>query len=205
MNTYYVVLKDLKATEVSVHAGFYSTGLPALTALCGMSHALQLSCETLVPEDTTGFGSDDPCGFVVSGTAISFIEARLAEGPQKRVNNLAGDKSEAHKPASFSYDPIGDLHFELILEVTSQGQIGDLKALLSSEEFRMRVLRLRLSGGAVQWPGTHVLAMSMKDALDHLNRVGFLLQDEYKLLSATLKLSRMSWMHLLRGWLDQVG
>jgi hypothetical protein len=187
MNTYYVTLKGIQATEVNVHAGFYSSGLPALTALCGMTHALQLRCAKLAaPADDFGF-DDEPQTLSIAGTALSIVEHRVAAGPAKRTNSLAGDATVAATAASFAYDPLADLRFELVLEVQTEGSRGFVETLVKSGDFRITFNALRLSGGALRWDGDAKVFLNALDALADLDNRGFLVQDEYTTLEKDLE------------------
>lgn len=187
MSTYFVTLKNIRATEVNVHAGFYSTGIPALTAVCGMTHALQLRCAKLSPgADEFGF-DDDEQSLSFTGTALSIVEHRVAPGPAKRKNSLAGDATNAALAASFAYDPLADLTFELVLEVETDGTRGSLESFIQSEDFRIAVNSLRLSGGALSWNGHAKVFMNAQDAIGHLDSRGFIVQDEYTTLENDLK------------------
>lgn len=187
MSTYYITLKKVRATEVNVHAGFYSTGIPALTAVCGMTHALQLRCAKLSPvADQFGFDDDDQ-SLSFTGTALSIVEHRVAPGPAKRKNALASDASNAALAASFAYDPLADLTFELVLEAQTDGTRGSLESFLQSENFRIALNSLRLSGGALSWNGDAKVFLNAQDAIGHLDSRGFIVQDEYVTLEDDLK------------------
>lgn len=186
---HYLALSGLQVQEASVHAGFYSAGAPAMTALAGFTHALELKLNQLVaasePSDDELFSFDsEPLTIKVTGFIPVFDEFRLAPGAAKRINYEHGAKKG--EAASAAFDPIADLTLTLILRVESDANVDELKGLLSKKRLCAAVLGMRLSGGSIFWDTAYALYASVKEALDNCSSTSMLIEEATELLTATM-------------------
>lgn len=185
MTTLFLRLSQMQATEVNAHSGFYSAGVPALTALAGMVHALQRKLNVLLeskPSDSPfDFDSSESNGLAVSVKSfVPFIQA-YAYSPSvaKRSNYQNSTPATARITASMAYSPTLDLTLGLVLELTLAGTVSQqaLEKLMKSAQGRGAVQSLRVAGGTMSWDGSFELAETLEDALKAVPSFAVILED----------------------------
>lgn len=172
----YCVIKGLSATEVNVHAGFYTSGFVAMTAVCGMAHAVGRTLASRLADEE----GDSP---VITGVVFSVSQCQEALGAAKRVNYTKAQQGNASKSASEAYDPVADLEFELVLELGGRSAgTNELEPVLEEA-----LLLARLSGGPILWTGEFTMTSTREEAFKALHPEGFVVEDATAVLAADLE------------------
>lgn len=176
----YILLKNLKVTEAAIHSGFYSAGVPAMTAVAGMGHALGLRISEHL--EVTGNESDDfdfdapeADYFHVTGVTPVIAAYAASPGPARRVNYEHGSKKGL--AASDAFDPLADMVVDLIIRINSTLSNLQLKALFSKKEVLACVHRLRFAGGTIFWDGVVEISENFALLLDECSVTSILIED----------------------------
>lgn len=192
---HYIHFANLSATEVSVFSGFYSSGLPAMTAWTGLGHAIGLSltaaaahaaaeasADPFAPRDEESDALNVAPSLQVTGVC-PVIQAYLrAAGPARRVTYQHG--AAKGKPASFAHDPIADLVFDLVLKVDTTLTASELRALLLPSAITPALQSLRLNGGAIFVQGEATVHENLADALMKSHSSAFVFEDAHDVVQA---------------------
>lgn len=178
-----VLIKNLLVNEASVHAGFYSSGLPAMTAVHGLVHALERKTRPLLPQGDGLF--EEPGVLKVLRFCVGYSDFAESAGGPRRVNYQHG--TTPGKAAPNAYDPLADFTAHLLLEVETSLSAEALKALLESHEMRGLVTGLRFAGGTISsGPLSALVTDSAVTALKAMPSATFVLEDAHPLMTAKM-------------------
>jgi CRISPR-associated protein Csy3 len=172
--TRFLILRDMRATEVSVHAGFYCAGLPALTAFAGFVHALERKLTDLAAAH--GWGT-----LRLRGFCPVFSAYQLAAGPAKRTPYEHGRAGVA---APLAFAPLADFQLDLVLQVDAGMSPSQLRQLF--QEGADALEQLRLSGGGLFWDARLDDFTSFAQALTACERAALTLEDARDVLRQAL-------------------
>lgn len=192
MNKLFLSLRGLNAHEVKVHSGFYSAGLPAMTAWAGMGHAvgLELAKKAVeafsAPADAKparGFGvrpSSAPVAFAVVGTCPVINTYQASPGPARRASY---GHNERGKPAPVTYCPLADLTFDVVLAIQTSLSATQTESLLTKGAARAALDGQRISGAALFGNCEFDVCASYAEALSKSAGSAFLLEDATDVLT----------------------
>ena len=183
MTTIYLTLQNIQTEEVSVHAGFYTAGFPAMTAFAGFGHAFELRFKAHLAkvvrddpsrEDSWDIPEEKETQFKVSGVIPVITAYHMAAGPAKRVSYETETKSKA---APLAFAPLADMNLDIVFRVEASLSVSELKHAMSHPAMTGLIQTMRLSGGSLFWNGTCEVAESLEVILANASTTAYILED----------------------------
>lgn len=157
MTNLYLLLSGLQVAEANSSSGYYSEGLPALTALAGMVHALQrsvnqaLSLQVLPADDVFSFASEATPQKVRFADFTPFFTAYSdSDVKAKRSSYQERTQSKVLDSQAIQHAPIIDFEMGFVVTVSLPDElVGLFQAVMLSERGKSLVLERRVAGGSI--------------------------------------------------------